>query len=452
MKQAGTGRTRRTALAAMAGATGAVALAACGAQGGTEQAAAPVKVQGSIEFWQWGITYVEGFDQIAKGFNEKAGGATVNPSQPAGYDDKIKVTIAAGSGAPDVYLMRGPQHKQWAHDGLAIDLTQYANRDKAASADLKTMHKVFYDYYHYNGKLHGVPWDLSTISVAFNLDMLEARGLKSPAELGTAWDWNAFTDYAKRLTPADLSKYGVDAQPGIETGYYNWVVANGGNFFSPDYKQVTVNSAQFAEAVEAYMSLANRLQVSPPRAWVTEKNQGQPHRASLLSNGMVAMQTAGDWFFPWYGRASGFRWDVVPMPYSPKTKKSGSIANFRGLAVSPTTQNKELAWAWIAHLSKREVQDLIPDLMGEVPARLDSIDAVYLNTAKAPTPKSRKLLKAAVEATQPMPGHPLLPWSGDGSVNGTATAALDAVYDGKRQPKEALDEVQTKLTALIAGR
>jgi ABC-type glycerol-3-phosphate transport system substrate-binding protein len=437
--------SRRTVLGASPIAVGAITLAACGApRTGSEPAAPGGNLAGSIEFWQWGVSYVEGFDKLAAEFNEKTRGASVVHSRPEGYDDKIKVTIAAGSGAPDVYLMRGPTHKQWANDGLAIDITNYAARDKSAAADLKSLLKVFYDYYHHNGKLHGVPWDLSTISVAYNVEMLEARGLKPPSELGDKWDWNAFADYAKKLTPGDGSKYGVDATPGIETGYYNWVVANGGSFWTDDYKGPSVTAPPFAEAVEAYMANAHRLQVSPPRTWVTEQTRGLPHRANLLTNGLVAMQTAGDWFFGWYDRSPGFRWDVAPMPYSPKTKKTGSIANMRGLTVAPTTQNKELAWAWIAFLIRRDVQDRVPALMGEVPARVDSIEQVYLNPAKAPSPKNRRLLKAAIDATKPLPGHPQIPWS---DVNGAANALQDS-YDGKRSVREALSEIQDKLTAL----
>jgi hypothetical protein len=84
-------------------------------------------------------------------------------------------------------------------------------------------------------------------------------------------------------------------------------------------------------------------------------------------------------------------------------------------------------------------------MMGEVPARTDSIDQVYLNPAKAPTPKSRRVLKAAVDATKALPGHPLLPWS---DVNGAAVALQDS-YDGKRSVRDALAEAQEKLTALI---
>ena len=443
-------QTRRKLLTGSLGLAGAAGLAACGAQGGEAQPAA-AKLAGTIEFWQWGVSYEEGFSKLTAEFNEKHPGVKVNHTRPEGYDDKIKVTVAAGSGAPDVYLMRGNVFKQWAQDGIAIDITQFAARDKAATADLKAMHKGFYDYYHHNGKLQGAPWDFSTIGVAYSTEAMDARGLKHPADLGTAWDWNTFADYAKRLTPGDGNKYGVDATPGIETGFYNWVVANGGDYWSEDYKRCTVNTPQFIEACEAYFSVATRLNASPPRPWVTTNVTGLPHRANLLTNGNVMMQTVGDWFFVWYERAAqtGFKWDIAPMPYSPRTKKTGSIANYRGLSMSPTIQNKELGWAWISWLLKREVQDRVPSLMGELPARLDSIEQVYLNPAKSPSPKSRKLLKAAVDGTKPLPAHPLLAYA---DIN-SATNALQAdAYDGKKNVKEAVEEIQTKLTALLGTR
>ncbi|MGH2371351.1 MAG: hypothetical protein ACRDI2_24515, partial [Chloroflexota bacterium] len=95
----------------------------------------------------------------------------------------------------------------------------------------------------------------------------------------------------------------------------------------------------------------------------------------------------------------------------------------------------------------RKVQDRVPDLFGEVPARLDSIEQVYLSPAKAPSPKSRKLLKLAVDATEPIPGHPLIAWK---DVNGEARV-LREVYDGKREARDALTEVQAKFTALIGS-
>jgi multiple sugar transport system substrate-binding protein len=261
------------------------------------------------------------------------------------------------------------------------------------------------------------------------------------------WDWNAFLDYAKRLTPGTGQKYGVDAAPGIETGWHNWVVANGGRFFSDDLKTCTINSPQAVEAAEQYFSVANKLQASPPRDWLAEQTKPLPHAAYRLANGLVSMQTAGDWFFGWYDKVANFRWDAAPMPYAPRTKKTGSTANLRGVAMSPTAQNRDLVWAWMGYMITRDVQDRVPALMGEVPARTDSIDQVYLNPAKMPSPKSRKLLKAALDATVPLAAHPLIPWN-----DFTKFTDMNDVYDGKRQAREVLNEMQQKLQALIGGK
>src|SRR5262249_38274910 len=110
------------------------------------------------------------------------------------------------------------------------------------------------------------------------------------------------------------------------------------------------------------------------------------------------------------------------------------------------------AWAWIARLMSRQVQDRVPALMGELPARTDSIDQVYLKQAKAPTPKSRRLLKAAIDATVPLPGHPLLPSPVAGGVKPTAHAAdANEIYEGRREAGAARTHSQDKMNALIGA-
>ena len=441
-------RTRRALLrgsAVLVAGAGALGLAACGRAAPAADSTAPRALAGSVEFWHWGVTYVDGFDKLTAEFAEKHGGAKVNRSMPDDVDNKIKITIAAGSGAPDVYLMRGNNFQQWAHDGLAIDLGSYLRQDKTAAADAKTTLKAAHDFYVFEGKQMGLPWDLSTISVTYSLDALQRAGLKSPADMGPQWDWNAFLDYAKRLTSGTGQQYGVDASSGIETGWYNWVVANGGRFFSDDLKTCTINAPPAVEAVEQYFSVANKLQAAPPRDWLNEQTKPLPHAAYRMVNGLVAMQTAGDWFFGWYDKVANFRWDTAPVPVAPKTKKTGSVANLRGVVMAPTAQNRDLGWAWASYLITREVQDRVPTLMGEVPSRTDSIEQVYLNPAKLPSPKSRRLLKASLDATVPLAAHPLIAWN-----DFTKLTDLNEVYDGKRSAREALNDMQQKLAALIA--
>jgi len=426
---------------------GAVALAACGGQ--AAPASGPsTKVAGSIEFWHWGVTYNDGYETLVKEFQEKNPGVTINRKQTDQDQTQIPVTVAAGSGGPDVYMMRGPNFRSWANSGLTGDVTSYLARDKQASADYKTALKPVQEFYVLNGKTFGLPWDLSTISVAFNLEQLDRLGLKSPADLGTGWDWNQFMEYSKRLNPGDGTKYAVDTDWGSERGWFNWTTANGGKLWSDDYKTITVNTAENFEAMDAFFGVASRLKAAPPRDWIAAQTQGLPHAAYRLINGIVFMQQAGDWFFPWYLKESNFRWDVAPIPFAQRTKKTGSAANLRGSTLAPTAQNKDLGWAWMSYLLRRDVQDRIPQMMGEVPARADSIDAVYLNTSKLPQPKSRKLLKASLDATAPLPSHPLI---APPDLSG-ALGLVNDIYDGKRQTRDVLTEIQDKLTALLKAK
>lgn len=436
--------TRRSILSTASIGIGATALAACGGEGAP--AAAPsAKLNGTLEFWHWGITYNDGYETLVKEFQEKNPGTTISRKQTDQDQVQIPVTMAAGSGGPDVYMMRGPNFRSWANSGLTADVTSYLSRDKQASADFKTVLKPVQDFYSFNGKTMGLPWDLSTISVAFSLEQLDKVGLKSPSELGAGWDWNQFIEYSKRLNPGDGTKYGVDMDWGSERGWTNWTSANNGKLWSDDYKTITVNTPENIEAMDTFFGVASRLKAAPPRDWLAQQSTGLPHAAYRLINGLVHMQQVGDWFFPWYGRESNFRWDVAPIPFSPKTKKTGSSANLRGSTLSPTAQNKDLAWAWMSFLMRREQQDRIPQMMGEVPARSDSIDSVYLNTTKLPQPKSRKLLKASLDATTPLPSHPLI-----APADMTATLALvTSIYDGNRQTRDVITEIQEKLTAFV---
>lgn len=63
--------TRRRLLTTAAAGAGAVALAACGTSG-TPAKEAPTKLSGTLEFWHWGTSYVDGFDKLIVAHNLEA--------------------------------------------------------------------------------------------------------------------------------------------------------------------------------------------------------------------------------------------------------------------------------------------------------------------------------------------------------------------------------------------
>src|SRR5581483_3228393 len=192
--------TRRALVQGALLAGGAAALAACGqaqstaTQPSTSTGGAP---KGTVEFWQWGVVYVDGFDTLTKEFNAKGNGITINfvPAVTDGYWDKLTAAMSANTG-PDVYLMN-TNARTWATKGLMRPLDDLIKKDKTAADENQSTIKSFRDWYDVGGKQMGWPWDYSTIVTAYNVAHLREAGLKPPAELGEKWDWNTFKDYAQ---------------------------------------------------------------------------------------------------------------------------------------------------------------------------------------------------------------------------------------------------------------
>jgi len=205
----------------------------------------PTVPAGTVDFWQWGSGYVPGFNTLAQNFNtsQKVQVAAANPSD---YWNKVVTTQAGGTG-PDVFLMNNVNFKQWAYNKSVADVSSYLNTDKTAAASLQAMTPSLVDWYHYQGKAMGVPWDFSAGIVGFNVDQLQTVGLTSPNDQGKKWDWNMLRDYATKLTQktsSAITRSGIWIGAGLENGYYSFCVANGGSFFNQNLDQCTIASPE----------------------------------------------------------------------------------------------------------------------------------------------------------------------------------------------------------------
>ena len=196
-----------------------VLLAACGLQAGPtgdsgdmQKADAPAKEdakapmsEGAVPvlFWQWGTTYVPGFEALVTEYNQLQEEVALTVERPSGYWDSVLAAIAAQTG-PDIFLMNGVNIKSWASGGRVVtDLSQYIASDKQATDDLAEALPSFVEWYSQDGKASGTPWNYSTSNTQYNVDHVATGGLTPPAELGDGWDWNAMQEYAEKLTQRD---------------------------------------------------------------------------------------------------------------------------------------------------------------------------------------------------------------------------------------------------------
>ncbi len=446
-------RSRRAVLGTLGTGLGAAALVACagpGAPGQTSQAQPGADLPAaSVAFWHWGTlgadNYQPTFQQVSDQFMQQYPRIKVENQMPTGYWDKMVVALASDT-PPDVYLINSVRARQWFNQGTTRDVTPYINKDKAAAANLKEVTKVFTDYYTVEGKLTGIPWNYSTIATVFNLEHLKEVGLTPPAQLGERWDWNMALDYAQKLTKKGASppRWGMLMESGNETGWYNFVAANGGAMFDQTGK-ATINSPAAQEATQWMVDAVLKHQYSPTRQELTAIAASNQKIAGM-QQGRLSITTNGDWNFkPLSDPGVPISWDVAAIPRSPRTKKTASIANLRGLVVTPGSKVPEQSWALVAYTLRKEIQELIPPQLQEVPAREDVALSLYTDPQKAGPPANRKALADAIKAVVPLPAHDLAPttdlsvvwdkWRND-MWDGTVT-----VQEGLRQMQDELQKV-----------
>ena len=438
--------TRRNVLGTALASGGVVTLAACGQAPSSGQPSGTAgAVKGSALFWQWGAGYVDGFTELVKEYNDKKTGVTINFDPgvvSAGDTDYWQKTTAAlaGNVGPDVFLMN-TNARTWGTNGQMRVLDDLIKKDKTATELHQSANKAFSLWYDIGGKQMGWPWDYSCIVTAYNVGHLKELGLKLPSELGDKWDWTTFREYAQKLTKPS-TRWGVLPAFGDESGWLNFVRANGGDYLTEDRKKCLLASPQAIEAMEFFVGLVQKDRVSPTR----QESSTGGGTVTMLINGQVSMNTAGDWTMTDYAKrgASNFEWDVAPIPF--KNGKTGNSANLRSLVINAQSKNVEQAFDFMKFMLTKPVQDRIPKLFGEVPARLDSANDVYANPDKAGPPKGRASLKPSIQATKALPAADKTP---PADFRGLANTQINDALDGKISVKDAMTKAQEQINALL---
>jgi multiple sugar transport system substrate-binding protein len=440
--------TRRMLLAgAGAGAVGgALGVAACGAVAPAPNQSGAAK--GTALFWQWGAGYVDGFQALVNEFNEKQSGVTIDFDSSAvtsgSTDYWVKLTAAmAGNVGPDVYLMN-TNARTWATSGQMRALDDLIKTDKTTQDQNNATLKAFKEWYDVGGKQMGWAWDYSTIVTYYNVGHLREAGLKSPSELGDKWDWATYRDYAQKLTRTG-TRWGTHVEPGYESGWLNFVRANGGDYFSDDRTKCVLGDPKCIEAVEFVAGLITKDRFAPTRAETT----ANVAKLDMFINGQISTYHHGDWQMTDLKRraSANLEWDVAPMPF--KNGKTGNSANLRGLVINSQTKNVAQSFEWMKFCLTKAVQDRIPTLFGEVPARLDSANEVYASFEKAGPPRGRASLKPAIAATKALPALDKIP---PADFHAISTAQINDIWDGKIAVREGLTKAQNEINALIAQK
>ncbi len=360
------------------------------------------------------------YEELNKLANDKLKdkGITVvyDPGVNQDYFVKVKTELAAGT-APDIFWVGGVEVADFVATGKIADIKPLIDSDK--SFNLGDFYKGPVGELTRDGKIYGLPRDISTMVTYYNADLFKAAGLTSPKDLAAQgkWDMAAMMDAAKKLTDSSKQQYGV--------GFGNWwgpawgwfVQQAGGNIFNKERTACGLDTPDTAEGAKAAKALFDSKNIPA----------GDADGEALFNAGKVGMYFNGRWFTPGVRANAKFQWDVVEMPKG----KVNSTWLFWGPYMVSSKADQAAAWEVMKIITSAEAMGKVANMGSNIPARSDKA-AVDMFLASAPPANNQAFIKGTEYAANEAPV-----WAGNWSdFSGKVQSAWDDMIAGKVKPED----------------
>ncbi len=338
----------------------------------------------TLQFASWGSeSEINILKPILKDFEQKNPDIKVDFMHiPQNYFQKIHLLFASNT-APDVVFLNNQYLPVYANAGKLEDLSGYKNYfelDKFYDVSVKSL--------EWEGKIYGVPRDVSNLVVFYNKDIFDRYKMNYPRK---NWSYEEFLKTAKSLShPPEVYGISFDEDPlffiPYMTIYGGWTEADMKNFSS-----VVLKNERNLKGLRNYAQLRGKYHAAPRKNESASKTMAQMFLGSEL-----AMQVSGRWLVPKYTQEAKFHWDVANFPTA---NKEGSIPlDSSGWAISKNSSHKKEALRLVKHLSSYESSEKFTASGLIVPARVDVAKSdVFMGS------KGAQVFLTAIENSKPTP-------------------------------------------------
>ena len=333
---------------------------------------------------------------------------------------KYLASVAAGA-APDIFHAPGYVPPDFARNKLIIPLDQLVKLDP-------TTLKNFDPITIYDGQRYGVPVNAGLGAMCYNLELIEKAGL-DPTKLPGSWD-DLITTAAK-MTNAAENQWGLELgnQPGFGTAqaYWSFMVAAGGELFTPDGKATAFNSEAGLATLSFFSDAVNRHKISPRKAYTDVQSWNEWGTNKIGSVLLYPVFTANI-------LATKVRTASAPPP-----KKVTRGAHFAGnyWTISSSSKNKEAAAKFCQWWVQPGISGRWAGESGAIPNSQAAIDDPGFKAFLAKNPLGQAFIDT-IPFARPFPGIIGLP-----AVIQIISEMVQAAVLGGVAPKDAL----TKATA-----
>ncbi len=233
----------------------------------------------------------------------------------------------------------------WANDlyerGVLSDLRPFIDRTPEMADDAWLPASL---HYGRDGKyVYGIPIEHDAACIVYNLDLFRKAGISTDPDVFDTWE--DLRQAAIKMTKRDAN--GRVVQAGFMVAAIDlsailpWMYADGGSFYSPDFRKSAFNGPAMQTALQFLQDLQYRDNVSFPVA--TERQDFQ-----YFLQGKVAMFVGGTWFGHMIeDQIPGFPFGLMSFPHGPHGKGRSGMTWTNLMCIPKGAKNPELAWKFI---------------------------------------------------------------------------------------------------------
>jgi multiple sugar transport system substrate-binding protein len=437
--------TTKTLRAAALALVGALALTACGSGGGSDDGGGSGGGDSLTFMFRGGADEKAAYQAAIDKFTEDTGvEVQMTVTDADQYATKLQAAVS-GNKVPDVFYIEQANLQSYVASGVLLDITDQVEE---AGVDLDNIWEYGVDSYRFDGtlqgtpegRLYGLPKDVGPFAFGYNKTMLEAAGIPLP-DPDVPLTFDEFRDVAKQLTvdtdgDGALDQWGTGLN--VQWNLQSMVWSNGGDWTNEDRTEVTVDTPEFAEALQYFADLTNVDGVTPSASEAATLDTYQRWMA-----GEIGFFPVGPWDVSVYNDLD-FEYDLIPWPAG-STGESATWVGSLGIGVSATSSNPDAAVQLATYLSADpDAQQTLVDANVQIPNLVD----VAEEWAAAPDAKPanrQEFLDIVQDYGRAMPASFTYgaEWYDELWVN------IQPVLDGKQTAADYLAEVQPKMQALL---
>ncbi|WP_028281018.1 sugar ABC transporter substrate-binding protein [Arthrobacter sp. H5] len=374
------------------------------------------------------------FDEVKTKFTEETG-ATLDVQfiQWAEAHDRFVTSIAGGT-TPDVAETGNTWTGEFADAGALAPLDEYVT---AANLDGDLVEGLV-ESGTLDESLYGMPWYAGVRSVIYRTDIFEELGLEVP----TTWDELVDVGLALKEAKPEMTPFAIPGDNGYAA--YPFIWGNGANLATKEGDTWTsgLTSPEAREGLEFYTGLATEHGLSSAGATTWNAKD-------ILDNfvqGNLPMAVMGSWEPPAIleqnpdleGKIGAF-----PIP-GPDGNISPSFLGGSHLSVFESSENKDLAWAFVEMMATGELADKWAEQTNYFPGQTSLLEDAVASDDPLVKPFATQFVEGGTSV-------PVTPQWGAVEAQKTLPAMIQSILSEQKTVDQATEDAAAEIEELLNG-